>query len=282
MLITKESFADIFSNQPDIDAVPHNGTNPPYVGMGNPNSSLLVVGNEKALNKEDDQPIINHELLNNWNHWYDILNNHNDLIDPFNIELMNRPVSMNGFNPFNPLLFAPTLERVQGIGGHTYYGLQRLINAYENEGPITGLFETSFANNTFSKCFMTEMSANPSRTTKKAGFNSADFFTSSRYCFMTGIAASFYQGFKTTILYCGRNRKYVGNPDSEERLKIIRIFNPKLEHEHRRIVVFGEKNIEYYDTDNGARVILCRHLSNGFGNADAKAVANCMKFKLTL
>ena len=73
--------------------------------------------------------------------------------------------------------------------GHTYFGLQRLLNAYEirESSSLSTLFNPLFSENTFSKGFITEISTSPTRQQALANFNLNDFFKSNRYNFMTGI-----------------------------------------------------------------------------------------------
>ena len=263
-IIKKKSFIKLIS-----DKISENE----YLGLGNPDSNILLVGNEKALGKSD-KSIIKHELDLNVSHWLDIINKFNNLHDPFDKELLNRQNSFEKFNPFNPLLYNITAKRVKGKSGHTYYGMNRLINRYEaiNNLNPTNIFEESFAANTFSKVFLTELNATPARSSSQANFNLKAFRASSRYKMMTStLGEHFFNSFKTVILYCGKNNKYVGNIDSQERLDIIRIFNPNLNHTDLK----NTGDIKFYEPrNNGPRVILCRHLSSGFSNILANELAS--------
>lgn len=266
-LINKPSFDGLITNLTAKDSTP-------YVGMGNPDSKILLVGSEKALNTNNpnENTIIEHELNLNVAHWNNVLRNYNHLDTPFNPLLLERPHPFTGFNPFSPLLFEITRDKVRGQGGHTYYGMQRLLNHYEeiHNIPQTRILEVNnFNNSTFSRCFITEISTKPAKNQKKAAFKLNDFFMGERYHFMTNEAASFYQSFSTVVIYAGKNRKYVGQEGTANRLDIIRIFNPTLEHAH----IHHMANHVYYDNGKGARVILCRHFAAGFGYAEAHEIA---------
>ena len=69
-----------------------NYTQEKYLGMGNPDSKILLVGSEKALSPthEEDMIIRNHELLNNHYQWYDIINHYNYLTDNFDSVILKR------------------------------------------------------------------------------------------------------------------------------------------------------------------------------------------------
>jgi hypothetical protein len=263
-IIKKKSFIELIS-----DDISENQ----YLGLGNPDSNILLVGNEKALG-ENDNSIIKHELELNVSHWRDIINGFNHLHDPFHNDLSNRLNPFKGFNPLNPLLYNPTANRVMGKSGHTYYGINRLINKLELNNNLipSGIFKKSFAANTFSKVFLTELNAAPARTSSQANFSLMAFQASSRYKMMTStLGMRFFNSFKTVIIYCGKNNRYVGNNGSQERLNIIQIFNPSLSHADLQIT----GDIIFYDQrSKGPRVILCRHLSSGFSNAKAQEVAS--------
>ena len=273
-MINKNSFINLLTR------IENNQSNP-YIGMGNPDSDTLFVGSEKALDENNPvyTSILEHELFLNYNHWKDIVNNFGALTDPFDNILLERSIPLSGFNPFNPLLFRTTAQIVQAAGaGHTYYGLQRLLNSYEvrNSSPLSTLFNPIFSENTFSKCFITEISASPALQQTEANFKLSDFFNSDRYNFMTGSGSEFYQDFKKIVIYCGRNNRYVGKPDSNSRLKILQIFNPSIHHNHRRVVSENGVNFDVYENGAGAKLILCRHFSSGFGHVQANEIANEM------
>jgi hypothetical protein len=270
-LIIKKSFVDLISKLTTLEL--NN-----YLGMGNPNADILLVGTEKALDptKPVYASIINHELTMNLKHWQDILSHYNSLKESLDSVLLTRPSPLSGFNPFNPLLFPSTRKIVSGRTGHTYYGLQRLINQYEviHSLPATNILEQgTYKNCTFSRCFITEISADPARTQREAKFKLSDFFVSSRFSFMTGLASDFYTSFKTVLIYAGKNARYVGKEGTPNRLKIIQMFNPTLDHKDLKI---SPQGYIYYDNSKGARVILCRHLAAGFSNIAANEIAKSM------
>ncbi len=253
-----------------------NYTQEKYLGMGNPDSKILLVGSEKALSPthEEDMIIRNHELLNNHYQWYDIINHYNYLTDNFDSVILKRG---HAFNPFNPLLLALIANRVRGKSGHTYYGMQRLINAYQalNYDPDLRIFSPAFHQNTFSKIFITELSIKTARNQKAANFNLDEFLRSERYSFLIeNMTYQFFSTFKTIILYFGKNIRYIGNPETAKRLQIINIFNRSLYHSNRTIYRHEQKTIEVYQGLKGPKIVLCRHLSAGFGMNEALLTAH--------
>lgn len=249
-----------------------------YIGMGNPDSDVLLVGCEKAL-EVDHEPmrsIWTHEFLLNQQHWADIVR-HRAGTDPFDRSLLLRPGKLAGFNPYSPILFAPTASIVKRNGGHTYRGMERLVNAYETRwtvGAPTRLFESvHFTKSIFSRVFITELSDKVALRSADAGFNVKTFLDGLRHRFMSGTASQFYQGFRNVVLYCGRNSKYVGRTGTPERDAILRIFNPGVSHTHLTV----HSGIEVYSPPTGARIILCRHFAAGFSAAMAMAVADHMR-----
>ncbi len=245
-----------------------------YIGMGNPDADVLLVGCEKALEEEQEpmRSIWAHEFLYNQEHWSDIVKHHTGT-DPFDPSLLLRPDKLAGFNPYSPILFAPTASIVKRKGGHTYRGMERLVSAYEARGslaPTTSLFDSvHFTKSIFSRVFITELSDKVALRSADAGFDVKTFIGGPRHRFMSSMASEFYQGFRTVVLYCGRNAKYVGRTGTPEREAILRIFNPAVSHTQLTV----HSGFDVYAPPKGARIILCRHFAAGFGTAMAKAVA---------
>jgi hypothetical protein len=251
------------------------GTHPDYIGMGNPDGDILFVGKEKALapGKLIDQPIILHELLLNHPHWYDIVVNHPNKgsHDP---ALLQRPHPFTGFSPYNPLLLPTTWARVTGRGFHTYQGMWLAVNRGTTINDVTGLGTMTppqaeaWQWRLFDKVFITELSIQVARMSNEAPtpFRSTEWLQSPRYRFMSGMAAPFYQRFKTVVIYAGvNNRRYVGAPGSPERLALIQIFNPTLTHADMQVLANGA--VQEYANGTGARVLITPHLSGNAGRA---------------
>lgn len=271
-LINKPEFIELL-NSTFLRALNENKENF-YVGMGNPNADILLIGSEKALDSSDAKyaPTLRHELELNKDHWIDLLDNYNHLENPFDLNLLNRNPPLNRFNPFNPLFLEQTANIVGNRAGHTYAGMKRLINSVHNQN--FDLYTNDFTSNVFSKIFISELSTKTALNQNDANFNLEKFLASDRYNFLTTTASNFYQSFKTVVIYCGLKDKYVGRKGKENRLKVIQIFNPTLSHMDLITIATTSSPIEIYSNGLGSKVILCRHFSGGFGNDMAQALAN--------
>lgn len=273
-LITKKSFIDLFpkgdcSEQPEG----YDAENFPYIGMGNPDSKLLLVGAEKALDHTNPLllPIFKHELILNYSHWCDIVNNHLSKTAPFDSILLSRGGVLNDFNPFSPLLFPATITRVRSRGRHTYRKMEIIINwilSHICGLPATSIWEhrpSHYSNSTFSKCFITELSDIPALKNKK--FDYPIFNISPRGKKMiSGKLGLFYQDFEKIVIY---NKSYCGSRGSIQRDEIIKIFNPSL----IEIRDFNPiKSTPYCDVytpkSGGAEVFICDQLTSRRFNAN--------------
>lgn len=287
-----------------------------YIGMGNPDADILVVGQEKALLAggkiyTDDYiqdfltlvdlgmlprnslpenfgaTIYNQECSLNIHHWCDIINNYNGLNDPLDTVLLNRAIPYTNFNPFHPLLFPPTWRIVNGRHGHYYYGLERLINAYAGmqAPPYTTRIipATPWVESSFSKCFITELSVIAARNAREASFSFEKWKNSTRFKFLSGETqcnSDFFRGFKNVIIAAGG--RYVGEVGTPQREAIIQLFNPHLLNVHCSALGPnpGLSGIDYmydFEGNTGSRVVITRNLAAGFGTARAGRVAGLMR-----
>ncbi len=265
-IINKPSFIELINSINNLTI--QNEDRPAYyLGMGNPNSDILIVGKEKALDLNDEvyYPIINHESLLNINHWTDLIQNYNNLEDPFHNILLQRIGNLNGFNPFSPLLFPQIANIVHHNGGHTYQKISYLISLVY---PVTNLFENIlFENSIFSKFFLTEINHTPALN--NANFNLTNFMNGPRYNFMS--ASDFYKSFRIVIVHVGLNSpKYIGSRFSVGRYQLLRsLFNKNLENNPQTLNL-GENNngqiqADLYTADVGANIIVCNQLSGSAG-----------------
>jgi hypothetical protein len=255
------------------------GTIPPYVGMGNPDADILMVGREKALNPADAAywDIILHELILNHAHWYDIVHHHAD-VHPHEAALLGRGAPFTWFSPYNPLRWLPTWNMVTGPGHHTYQGMWTAVNCNTGNADVNGLGGLNAAAaeawlwSLFDKVFITELNLRVAVHGDDPGFDLANWLHGPRYTFMAGIGAPFYRRFKTVVIYAGvTNHHYVGAPGSPERLALVQLFNPTLTHANLVVLGHPDQQIEQYANGQGARVLITPHLSgaNGWGAAAA-------------
>lgn len=254
------------------------GTHLDYIGMGNPDADILLVGREKALDpdKPHDRPIILHELLLNHPHWYDIVVNHTNTgsHDP---ALLQRPHPLTDFSPYNPLLFQDTRDRVARKGSHTYRRMWLAVNRGAIAHQLRGLSrmnnhqQEAWSWGLFDKVFITELSIQVARSSSKVRFKLKEWLQSPRYRFMAGMAAPFYRGFEKVVIYAGVNEQdYVGAPGSRERLALVQIFNPSLTHNHMHFRANGM--VQEYANGFGARVLITQSLFMHMGGASALTI----------
>ena len=258
-LITKKSFLDIFNVKKDIEL---------YIGMGNPDAKIHFVGCETK--DEGDNDIINREIRQNYSHWQDIVHNYNHLTNAFDPILLNRTNPLDGFNPFSPLLYAPTLAIVnRNFGGRTYAGMERMIRKITGED-LRARETEDYSKSMFSKIFISELNHVPARNYNESNFDLDTYLSNKDY----DPLSDFYKSFDTTILYCGKNKKYVGSTNSEQREQLVSIYlSGTISHQ----VI---NDMEVYYNSNGQKLILTRHFSSGFGEEIAQTIANINKTNL--
>ncbi len=273
------------------------GKLPPYIGMGNPDADILLVGCEQALEPTDgiDAQIIWHELVLNHAHWHDIVVNH--LLTPSHDPvLLHRQPPFAGFSPYNPLLWPATWQKVVAArGNHTYCGMWKVVNCGVGNADVNGLGRLNPVDaenwqwRLFDKAFLTELNV---RVAKRSGDTQYNGLEGPRYDFMAGIGAPFYQRFKTVVIYAGRNPRYVGTPNSGIRLNLITLFNPNLQLRHRHVHTFNvmihppgavhgpipytSLSVEEYSTGDGRRLLIAPHLSRENGKRAALAVQHLL------
>jgi hypothetical protein len=236
-----------------------------YIGMGNPNSDILIVGKEKALNSDDEKytQIIQHESNLNIDHWISIVDSYNHLSNIFDSILMNRTFPLEGFNPFCPMLFSQTAKIVQSKPGHTYWKIQKLINS----GRIDDF--SSPKNNVFNYCFITEINHMPAL--RNSGFNRVNNSHRNRELFISN--NPFFHSFKVVIVHVGVNsKKYIGSRYSETRfLSLQKMFNSELINNPQTIqldVNQAGRAIEadlYFNNKKTKLVVVCNQLSGSAG-----------------
>lgn len=260
-LIRKKQFLDIFAIFKEIEL---------FIGMGNPDAEIHLVGCETK--DEGNQDIINHEIKLNYSHWQDIVNHHNHLADPFDPILSSRAAPFKDFNPFSPLLYKPTLAIVnEKYSGRTYAGMDRMIQSIFGNTTLTARETGTFDKSIFSKTFISEINHTPAKNQNVSNFDLKDHLKNDSF---DRLIDEFYKSFKTTILYCGKNDKYVDKTNSEARSQIISRYLPGTLQYH---LIDG---IEVYSNEKGQKVILTRHFSSGFGNDMAQKITAIINLTL--
>jgi hypothetical protein len=177
----KESFkkivANAFSKSNNFYANNQNENkpNPYFVGFGNPNAKILILGKEKGFDVQNVEQL-KKESIENPLQWNDFISK--------NIFINKEP--FYGDSHFYTNVYFPYLGGQKA--GHTWSKYQYLLqNTYLN-------FE--FDINDFLKfSFISEINPNPSKTSNMKSYNDED-----RLSFLSN---EFYQSFSITILACG-------------------------------------------------------------------------------
>jgi hypothetical protein len=261
MLIKNKLFKSIFNtfDTPHLDE--YDPIKQPYVGLGNPDANLLLVGSEKKNEKEF--PIIyQHELVYNYAHWSNLVKDYLNYKDALHPKLKLRGGLLNHFNPFSPLTLDETCYTVYIKGNHTYKRIETIINKILlnfHSLPPKSIFNISpykYDDSIFSKCFLTELSDKPMpRQNGKWDFDK--FKKSQRGKQMKdGNLGNFYRSFNKVVIYAGKN--YTGEVGSLQREEIIRLFNLNLSNADVYFGMNGGVNLyqKYVSPKGGAEVIV--------------------------
>lgn len=166
--------------------------NPYYIGFGNPNSEILILGKEKGFDLSNKEQLYL-ENINNPNEWSHYVEN--EIF--FNKTKYNETSQhyLNAYFPYNGKMKS----------GHTWNKYSKLTSELLNDIELT-------ENNSFLEhVFISEINHIPSRLSKIKQFN-----VQTRIDFLKN---DFYKSFKTIILSCGN---YLSNKKIEE------IFDVKL------------------------------------------------------
>lgn len=160
--------------------------NPFYIGFGNPNSDLLILGKEKGFDKENCEQL-NFESIKNPHEWLHYLQNK----IPYH-KRKHYEISKDYINAYFPYSGKMKI-------GHTWNKYSKLTSELFNNLDLTE--NNSFLEHTF----ISEINHEPSKYSKIREYN---FQT--RIDFLN---KNFYKSFKTTILGCGN---YISKKTIEE------------------------------------------------------------------
>jgi|SRR5690554_995936 len=183
-------------------------TNPYYIGFGNPNSKILILGQEKAI-KSDNELQIKVESLDNPKQWnYLVKNNIEDIDYKFYSDYYFK-------NPLHPYDGKPTK-------GNTWLQYQKLINFIYPD--IDNERNNSFLLNSF----ITEINhqVSPRQLGNQKGENRESVNNH-----------VFYKSFKITILAIG---KYLNNKEIESRFNVS--YQQDLSQSRQRLMIFTNES----------------------------------------
>lgn len=229
-----------------------------YVGTGNPNCKILIIGKETAIDvenkagKDEDYTRFQTELLEDFNSnnqkWKLNCKNNNDFSSVQNwIPGQDSPLKLNPLFPFKGMN-TKTLKE-----GHTWRKYQKLHDLiFVNDILFSIDKEFSF----HEKFFLSEMNGSPAKHTKDADktgiLRRKDLFK----------ITPFYQNFKVVLLACSN---YINGTEIEN------IFNVRFDKQYGS----GKQLFwTHYNSDQSKLVIHTRQLSTNVSDDLLRGIAN--------
>jgi hypothetical protein len=224
-------------NYPDRQAK-NNSPNPYYVGYGNPNSKILILGMEKAFDYEKQQGQLFYESIANPDDWKRIIeNNISDIYVKYDEQTSNYKNALHPYSDKKPK------------GGSTYNKYQKLVSKVVNEN------DSNIINSFFLNSFISEVNYSPSKKTK----NPSHFGNRMEF-----LNHPFYKSFPITILACGNYLK---------RNEIEKLFDVSYVSDS-----YSEKNNKLIIYKKGNRLLMnTRQLSGGISNEYLQQISELAK-----
>lgn len=177
-----------------------------YIGVGNPNAKILIVGKECAIDPKEQSVLYDRTFLQNWKDWHNNINN--DIYFDSILEWQNDEEIFIKYNPLWPF-YKQRFKRLKKLkdgsfnGGtsNTWFNYQKVFNLYRKR---IGVETNSEYIDFFKDCFITELSDicrpnnnNLSKDEKEATKQSI----SKRYDLING--TPFFKRFDVVIMVCG-------------------------------------------------------------------------------
>ena len=185
--------------------------NPFYIGLGNPNAEVLIIGKEKGFDYEKNKTQAFFESINNPKEWHHYIKN----------EISYTEKKFDTNSGYYNNCFIPYLEGIKK-SGHTWNKYKKLIQKiYPNDEFIDNFY--------LRNCFISEINHNPSERSKIRKFENPE-----RINFLK---QPFFKSFKTTILACG---DYLDNNLIEEIFDVK--FKEDLSKPRNKIVIFQNRS----------------------------------------
>lgn len=213
-----------------------NEPNPFYIGFGNPNSEILILGKEQGYDVNiQNNEILLYESINNTTEWKNYTDNN---ITPNKNKFYD--TKLNYVNAFRPYLVK------MGSGGHTY-NKYHTLTSYILDNLQIDKIENSF----FEHVFISEVNYKPSKLSQINSLKNND-----RIEFLKN---EYYNSFKVTICACGN---YLNDT------QIYDIFDLKLIND------YSQPNERFKVYSDGKRVLInTRQLSMNIKNDYLKRIS---------
>lgn len=236
-----------------------------YIGLGNPNADILLVGKEAAINSSSEFEIQNQR------------NYYNNAIDwQENIDTGTKTVSNDwDFNSYiqdskatnNPLFaFKGALIKEQGKTWRKYQKLYDCIFGREN-GLVT------YGHDFQKKFFITEMSDNPVKSTNEAKHN-LDFKEKLQNRKETFFKSTFIEQFPIIILACS---DYIWNLGKDENRQIDTLFGVEYSHCYTTKTTKRPQSFYIHLNSNKSKLVIHTNQLSG-SNASNELLVEMGKF----
>jgi len=219
--------------------------NPFYLGYGNPNSKILILGQEKAFDIIYNPDLLFHESMANPFQWNEL--NDTSWGEKSNLDFDPRfPIKYFNYSYEN--------EKSKRYWARTWYKYSLLISSiYSESTPKEMYFEKeNISKSFFNYCFCSEVNDSPKKNTSNVN-------TLVERLKLTPKLYKFYQSFPVVLLAIGKSVQ--GNP-----LDFINsVFGKTEELDYLEIGIKEDNELpicpRLYQSENGQKIILCSQMS---------------------
>lgn len=157
-----------------------------YIGQGNPDSKILIIGKEHSINNEKQKQL---EIGNNWKQWQN-----DELENGYHPRYCYKHITTR-FGEGQRFLIAPK----SGGTSATWYAYQKLINTIYPDIAV----KKNEVLNFFDYCFITELSAVSRSNNNKLEDDDIKATAKSIKERTSLLSSAFYRSFPVVILFCG-------------------------------------------------------------------------------
>ncbi|MCQ2336887.1 MAG: hypothetical protein MJ010_06890 [Paludibacteraceae bacterium] len=161
-----------------------------YIGQGNPDSKILIIGKEHSINNEKQKQL---EIGNNWKQWQN-----DELENGYHPRYCYKHITTR-FGEGQRFLIAPK----SGGTSATWYAYQKLINTIYPDIAV----KKNEVLNFFDHCFITELSAVSRSNNNKLEDDDIKATAKSIKERTSLLSSAFYRSFPVVILFCGHYPK---------------------------------------------------------------------------
>ena len=234
-----------------------------YIGKGNPNAKILIIGKELALDPKKDNHVIEKTSKQNVSDWKDNIKNIDKKIE--NCEDNN----IETIHLFNPLFPYKGMKKLQQSVGHTWRGYQLLHDKI--------LCQQSEKHNEYKfydNIFITELNSNPTKYSKDQDKIERRKSITERISNPGLFNSNFIKAFPIVVVACGDYPK-------QNNVNLCELFNVDFITPIKKVE--GLKITQWYNLhknkigEKPKLLIHTRQLSNGVLNELLEQIANEIK-----